>query len=993
MLVATLIALALPGSVKQLPRLVGQNANLANQTQFKFTENKGQWDPKAKFLAHSPDVDMWVTSTGIAYSWHEALPALDIPLVGKIGDLTKNDTVFVDFVGATGQGKAEGIHALPGIQRYVMGAKKNFLVHSYSSATIKDLYQGIDLVTYFDEQEKRPRYDLIVHPGADAAQIKMRYRGAKDLQTKDGQLQYTVADGIKVQEQREIAYQKNDGGPDYRFVPRQVLNQDKIVSFDVTGYKRDRTLVIDPLVWSTYLGGSVSDTVNGMDVDSTGNVYATGTTTSLNFPTSPGSNPITTIPGAFAAKFDPNGNLVYSIILSGNGQTQGTAVRADAAGNLYFGGLTLSSNLPTTDSSASLGGANSGFVGKINPDASIGYLYIVSQDGVTPAGQPVLSVTPAGVATVAAIDSNSVFAIQYGASGNSLGVSGVFSTRDPQSLAGVGTDSTGAIFVSGRVKVASLPGYTTGYISTNPNNGYDTLYTISFISKTTPGNSVPDQETLLGGIGQCIPLGVRIDSHGNPIIAGYIGASPQSLGGVPVANTFPTTAGAFDSGPIHGSNVQGFVAKLSNDLTQNLATTLFQGGTGVVMWSLVLDSSDSPIVTGEQEGGIPLTYDYYSGRASPSFVAKLSSDLSTVTYGTYFADNQTTTLPGGVDSSGRIYLCGFTQSATFPTTAGAFQTTYPGGTESGFLTLLDPKITDVGLVSVHTDRGTAPALAGGSGKALTVTLNLIEPPGTQVTMLPDVSGVVHINGQDDFYTATVTDASHVLVYKVTVNDVASDTLIHLTMSLGGQSLTVPLTIKPFLKHVAVRSLQVTGGDATTLYVYPYEVPQTDQVVQIAASPSSGVVSPTSVTIKGIASGASVSGPTIASVQTSVVATDTPVSVTASHVGGSSAATSFILLGPDVASVVCNPGTVNAGQPANVTVNLKAPYPTDLTFNLTSSNLAYAPNVSVLIPAGQLSASGSVTTNTFTGKGNVTVRFGGILSSPAVSGGLEIVPGH
>jgi len=68
---------------------------------------------------------------------------------------------------------------------------------------VKDLYPGIDLVSYPDDKTQQPRYDLIVHPGADASQIKMRYTDTKDLHVdKDGQIAYSTPFGLVTEKQQ-----------------------------------------------------------------------------------------------------------------------------------------------------------------------------------------------------------------------------------------------------------------------------------------------------------------------------------------------------------------------------------------------------------------------------------------------------------------------------------------------------------------------------------------------------------------------------------------------------------------------------------------------------------------------------------------------------------------------------------------------------------------------------------------------------------------------
>src|SRR5678816_2423729 len=107
---------------------------------------------------------------------------------------------------------------------------------------------------------------------------------------------------------------------------------------------RDR--VIDPvLAYSTYLGGSNEESdwlwgaVFGIAVDAAGNTYVTGSTTSVDFPTTPGA--YGTLSGdqdAFVTKLSPPGAVVYSTYLGGPRSDIGNAIAVDAAGNAYITG-------------------------------------------------------------------------------------------------------------------------------------------------------------------------------------------------------------------------------------------------------------------------------------------------------------------------------------------------------------------------------------------------------------------------------------------------------------------------------------------------------------------------------------------------------------------------------------------------------------------------------------------------------------------------------
>ncbi len=104
------------------------------------------------------------------------------------------------------------------------------------------------------------------------------------------------------------------------------------------------------LVYSTYIGGT-GNLVNGdlgrsIAIDSTGNAYVTGETTSVDFPT---ANPFQLFRGggddAFVLKLNSAGSaLIYSTYLGGTGQDRGMAIALDQAGNAHITGLTDSLN-------------------------------------------------------------------------------------------------------------------------------------------------------------------------------------------------------------------------------------------------------------------------------------------------------------------------------------------------------------------------------------------------------------------------------------------------------------------------------------------------------------------------------------------------------------------------------------------------------------------------------------------------------------------------
>jgi hypothetical protein len=127
------------------------------------------------------------------------------------------------------------------------------------------------------------------------------------------------------------------------------------------------------LVYSTYLGGSNTDEGRGITVDASGNVYVTGSTTSIDFPS---RNPLQAsfhgYQDAFVTMLNAAGSaLLFSTYLGGSSYDAGRSIAVGASGNAYVTGATLSTDFPTQKP---LQGANHGhydaFVARISPFAA-----------------------------------------------------------------------------------------------------------------------------------------------------------------------------------------------------------------------------------------------------------------------------------------------------------------------------------------------------------------------------------------------------------------------------------------------------------------------------------------------------------------------------------------------------------------------------------------------------------------------------------------------
>jgi len=132
---------------------------------------------------------------------------------------------------------------------------------------------------------------------------------------------------------------------------------------------------IGQLLWSSYLGGNESDEGKSIAVASDGSCYVTGETRSSDFPTQNAfdSTPDGGYRDAFVSKFSTNGSLLWSTYLGGNVTDSGFSIAVSDDGSCYVAGFTGSSDFPTQNAYDSTynGWFTDGFVAKLSASGSL----------------------------------------------------------------------------------------------------------------------------------------------------------------------------------------------------------------------------------------------------------------------------------------------------------------------------------------------------------------------------------------------------------------------------------------------------------------------------------------------------------------------------------------------------------------------------------------------------------------------------------------------
>ena len=381
------------------------------------------------------------------------------------------------------------------------------------------------------------------------------------------------------------------------------------------------------LVYSTYLGGSSNDNGYGIAVDSSGNAYVTGYTSSSNFPT---ASPLQRANAggafdAFVAKLDGSGSaLIYSTYLGGRGDDGGGGIAVDAVGNAYVTGSTNSTNFPT--GSIALQGANGGydaFVAKLNAAGSaLVYSTYLGGSGADHGGG--IAVDSAGNAYVTG-DTNSTnfptaarpvqlrfaggqsdgFVAKLNAAGSALVYSTYLGGSGVDSAYGIAVDSSGNAYVTGGTNSTSFP---TASPLQGANAGYD-----AFVAKLDAAGSALVYSSYLGGSGIDVGHAIAVDSAGNAYVAGWTNSTNFTT----VSPSQGTNGGGYDA----------FFAKLNASGSALVYSTCLGGSGDDYGYGIAVDRFGNAHVTGVTNSTnfptVSALQATYGGGTQDAFVARL----------------------------------------------------------------------------------------------------------------------------------------------------------------------------------------------------------------------------------------------------------------------------------------------------------------------------------------------------------------------------------
>jgi hypothetical protein len=637
-----------------------------------FEDNAGQADRAVRYLARARGHVAFLTDAGAVLAWERADRGAASRPDGAVARLS--------FVGAASAARAEAEDALPGRVNHFIGNQAGDWrtgVRTFARVRYRELYRGIDLVWH--GARGRMEFDLVVAPGADPGQIRLRVDDAGPLSVDtDGAL--VLGPGGLVLA-RPTVYQDGPAGRQ-RVDGRYALRGPRDVAFALGRYDPARPLVIDPIiVLSTYLGGGADETAAGFVTGTDGSLYVAGSTTSFDFPTRGGVQ--RALPGfraCFVTKLDPTGTVpVYSTYIGGTADDRCQGLAVDHPGNVYLAGTASSTNFPVTVSArqrVSAGGGSDAVVVKLNPDGNqllystylggggievaravaidgIGGVWI---NGVTtsidfprkgPLPSPFRGVADSFLArldtTRIGLDSL-VFSLCFGGTGID---GGSFQTGLLVADGGLAVDGDGNAVITGSTTSTDLT-------LLNPIQLAFLGVVDAFVAKVGPNGAVL-WSTYLGGAAADVTFGAATDAFGNVYVAG----STSSF-------DFPVLSAAQ---PVKRNGADGFVTKLG-PAGGLLYSTFFGGSNDDAVRGIFVDAFARAHVTGGTNSpDLPLFQPVQLPQGGPSdaFVAILGASGAAIEFSTYLGGTgDDAGAAVFADRFGIVYVTGTTASLDFP---------------------------------------------------------------------------------------------------------------------------------------------------------------------------------------------------------------------------------------------------------------------------------------------------------------------------------------
>jgi len=608
-----------------------------------FIQNQGQTDKNIAFYARIPQGNMSITKN--------AELKLSFLNANKIAGNNKAILITEKLRTNRVLSPSPGMVSSTNVNYFLGQNTKRWYSNlpTYNSVFINHAFSHIDLKLQVRGNNVEKLF--IVKPGGNPNAIMIDVDGADIKVLKDGRLALTTKAGT-IHFTVPIAFQHVNN----KKVPIDVAYRatGNSYGFTVGDYDQSKELIIDPLVQSTYLGGSRSDYINDMVVDpSSSDVYVAGSTFSV---IEGGPLLFRQEEDAFIARFSADLKSLLDITYLGGSGTD--RIKAISLGHVFEDGAEI--YVSGTTNSEDLAGIS---------DTS-------PQDTLYGNEDAFVAMLPADLSTLNAVS-------YFG--GTILCPDALFTSTDVSTQLFADNGSEDVLFVAGKTGAANLSGRLGPSAQTvcagGKSDGYITAFSadLSSIIKTT----------YLGGSGTDKVVGL-VHHIGSLFVVGN--TNSDDIPGV------DSDSAQWDRSEARSENEDVFISRIDEDLSSMTRSTYF-GGLGVDTVSSIINKQGSLYFGGNTTStDLPDISGGLQETANDMYAVRLFSSLETdafiqVTYlGGSGEDNlQAMTFD---DSSSDIFIVGGTKSDDLSGTTDAAQDTLKGASDA-FVIRINPFLTPI----------------------------------------------------------------------------------------------------------------------------------------------------------------------------------------------------------------------------------------------------------------------------------------------------------
>ncbi len=747
-----------------------------------YIENKGQIGDQhgkpnhdVRFLILRPGLNIQLRGNGFSYDSY-TVDRCEQPedtalryLPAKFQDRPNEEITYhfhrvdVDLVGAnpkpliTATGaSSDYLNYYTHITQQVHGDKGATDVRGYARVTYHDVWPGVDMEWFIDDQQ-RPEYQFVIRPGGNVAAIQLRYRGAHGTRLDAAHLVLDVQHG-PIRESLPRSYVQSTGSKvdvRYRALGGNVYGF-TVPPIDIA---LGETLVIDPmpeLLWATYYGGGVGFGAVGGDVGfalavtPSGDIVLAGETSSRTAIATAGAHQATYggNSDAFVAALAGTGTRRWGTYYGGSDIDYSVALAVTPAGDIVLAGTTESTNAIATAGAhqASHGGRYDAFVAVFTGTGTRRWdTYYGGSDvdrgnalAVTSGGDILLAGSTNSSNAIATAGAHQA---TYGGGSDTDAFVAVFSGTGTRLwgtyYGGSLLDDGNALAVTsgGDIVLAGTTGSTSAIATAGAHQATNSGRADAFVAAFT-GTGTRLWGTYYGGTDRDLAYALAVTPGGDIVLAG------QTYCHQAIATTGGHRA-------TYGGGGDAFVAAFTGTGTR-LWGTYYGGSLYDYGYALAVTPGGDIVLAGQTicREAIATTGAHqatYSGGLGDAFVAAFTGTGSQ-RWGTYYGGSDYDRGNAlAVTSGGDIVLAGTTNSTTAIATVGAHQATNSNGADAFVAVFRQDTATSIAtdepeiVPHMHTIAAISPNPASGH------TVVTISATSDAVLSIVDVLGRVHIN--------------------------------------------------------------------------------------------------------------------------------------------------------------------------------------------------------------------------------------------------------